>query len=75
MRSHPDVFRLSARELRGLDLRKSYRDSSGTRHLSFVQRVRGVAVFGNGLRAHVAPGGRLLQVDGSPLASLPRSIG
>ena len=75
VRSHPDVFRLSARELRGLDLRKSYRDSSGTRHLSFVQRVRGVAVFGNGLRAHVAPGGRLLQVDGSPLAALPRTLG
>ena len=37
--------------------------------------MRGVAVFGNGLRAHVAPGGRLLQVDGSPLASLPRTIG
>ena len=63
------------RELARLDLRKSYRDTSGTRHLSFVQRVRGVAVFGNGLRAHVAPGGRLLQVDGSPLASLPRSVG
>ena len=75
VRSHPGVFRLSTRELARLDLRKSYRDTSGTRHLSYVQRVRGVAVFGNGLRAHVAPGGRLLQVDGSPLASLPRSVG
>ncbi len=75
VRSHPGVFRLSTRELARLDLRKSYRDTSGTRHLSFVQRVRGLAVFGNGLRAHIAPGGRLLQVDGSPLASLPRSVG
>ena len=75
VRSHPGVFRLSTRELARLDLRKSYRDNSGTRHLSYVQRVRGVAVFGNGLRAHVAPGGRLLQVDGSPLANLPRSVG
>jgi hypothetical protein len=75
VRSHPGVFRLSSRELARLDLRKSYRDTSGTRHLSYVQRVRGIAVFGNGLRAHVASGGRLLQLDGSPLASLPRTVG
>jgi extracellular elastinolytic metalloproteinase len=72
---HPDVFRLSGREIARLSLRKTYVDVAGTRHLSFVQQVRGIPVFGNGLRAHVTKDGRLLQVDGSPLARLPRNVG
>jgi Zn-dependent metalloprotease len=48
---------------------------AGTHHLSFVQTVAGVPVFGNGLKAHVAANGRLIQVDGSPPAVLPASSG
>jgi hypothetical protein len=75
VRNHPEVFRLSQREVAGLSLRQSYRDSAGIRHLSYVQSVQGIPVFGNGLKAHVTDTGRLLQVDGSPLATLPSRVG
>ncbi len=75
VRAHADVFGLSAAEVAGLQLRKDYVDIAGTHHLSFVQSVGGVTVFGNGLKAHVAKNGRLIQVDGSPVAALPASLG
>ena len=65
VRRNADVFGLTRREVR-LTLRKDYVDIAGTHHLSFVQTVDGVPVFGNGLKAHVAKNGRLIQVDGSP---------
>ena len=42
----------------------------GTHHLSFVQQVEGIPVFGNGLVAHVTQDGRLIAFTGSPLTSL-----
>jgi len=75
IRARADVFGLSSAEIDGLVLRKNYRDIAGTSHLSFVQQVGGVTVFGNGLKAHVAKDGRLIQVDGSPVANLPASLG
>jgi Zn-dependent metalloprotease len=74
VRGKPDVFGLSAAEVSGLTLRKDYVDIAGTHHLSFIQTVGGVPVFGNGLKAHVSKRGELIQVDGSPLASLPASV-
>jgi Zn-dependent metalloprotease len=65
VRARADVFGLSSAEVDGLTLRNSYTDIEGTIHLSFIQQVGGVAVFGNGLKAHVTKDGRLLQVDGS----------
>jgi len=73
--AHSDVFGLSASQVSGLQLRKDYRDISGTHHLSFQQVVGGVPVFGNGLKAHVAKDGRLIEIDGSPVANLPSSVG
>ena len=75
VRNHPGVFPLSQRALAGLSLRQSYRDGAGIRHLSYVQSVHGIPVFGNGLKAHVTSAGRLLQIDGSPLVQLPRHVG
>jgi hypothetical protein len=46
-------------------------DIAKTHHLSFVQSVGGVPVFGNGLQVNVAKNGRLINVVGSPVASLP----
>ncbi len=46
----------------------------GTHHLSFTQSVNGVSVFGNGVKAHVDRRGRLIQVDGSPVANLPTHL-
>jgi extracellular elastinolytic metalloproteinase len=74
VRGRPDVFGLSADEVSRLVLRKDYVDIAGTHHLSFVQAVNGVPFFGNGLKAHVAKNGRLIQVDGSPVAAAPASF-
>jgi extracellular elastinolytic metalloproteinase len=74
VRDHAGVFRLSAADVDGLELRKDYVDIAGTHHLSYVQSVDGVPVFGNGLKAHVSRDGRLIGVDGSPLASVPASL-
>lgn len=71
VRAHADLFG----NLSGLSLRQDYVDIDGTHHLSFVQTAGGVPVFGNGLKAHVTRDGRLLQVDGSPLRSLPATAG
>ena len=73
--AHSDVFGLSAADLAGLKLRKDYVDIEGTRHLSFTQSVGGVEVFGNGVKAHIAKDGRLISVDGAPVAGLPASAG
>jgi hypothetical protein len=71
VKNHPDVFGLNADELARLILRRDYVDIAGTHHLSFVQSVGGIPVFGNGLQANVAKNGRLINVGGSPVASLP----
>jgi extracellular elastinolytic metalloproteinase len=75
LKSHTDVFGLAAAQVDGLVLRNTYVDIEGTSHLSFVQQVGGVSVFGNGVKAHVTRNGRLLQVDGAPVRSLPASAG
>jgi len=75
VRHHPAVFNLSHHALASLTLRRAVTDSAGMRNLSYVQKVRGIPVFGNGLRAHVTRAGRLMQVDGAPLSRLPRHVG
>ena len=75
VKAHSGVFGLNAAAVAGLSLRKNYTDIEGVQHLSFSQSVGGVPVFGNGLKAHVAKDGRLIQVDGSPLAALPATPG
>ncbi|BFU43998.1 M36 family metallopeptidase [Krasilnikovia sp. MM14-A1004] len=75
VKANSAVFGLSAGDVGRLQLRQDYVDVAGTHHLSFVQSVGGVPVFGNGVKAHVAKDGRLIQVDGSPVAELPGSPG
>ena len=74
LRAHPDVFGLTAGQVQGLTLRKQYTDVAGTRHLSFVQTVDGVPVFGNGVKANVARDGRLISVLGAPVRKLPSQL-
>ncbi|WP_433537680.1 M36 family metallopeptidase [Micromonospora sp. CA-249363] len=73
--AHRSVVGLTAAEIAALRLRKDYVDIEGTHHLSFVQRVNGVDVVGNGLKAHLTRDGRLIAVDGVPLAGLPATLG
>ncbi|GAB1646005.1 hypothetical protein KRMM14A1259_64280 [Krasilnikovia sp. MM14-A1259] len=75
VKANSDVFGLSATAVDQLQLRQDYVDVAGTHHLSFIQSVDGVPVFGNGIKAHVAKDGRLVQVDGAPLAALPSTPG
>ncbi|GAB1639940.1 M36 family metallopeptidase [Krasilnikovia sp. MM14-A1259] len=75
VKANSAVFGLSAAEVGRLTLRRDYVDLAGTHHLSFTQSVGGVPVFGNGVKAHVTKDGRLIQVDGSPVADLPSSPG
>ncbi|GIG61727.1 hypothetical protein Lfu02_60990 [Longispora fulva] len=74
LRAHPDVFGLGPAAVAGLTLRKDYVDVAGTHHLHYVQRVGGVPVYGNGVKAHVTKAGELIQVDGSPVANLPATL-
>ena len=70
VKAHGDVFGLDDGAFNALRLRKTYTDLDGTRHLSFVQQVGGVPVFGNGLVAHIAKDGRIVAFTGSPLTTV-----
>jgi hypothetical protein len=69
--AHPDVFGLDSNAISRLSLRRDYVDIEGSHHLSYIQQVGGVPVFGNGLQANVARNGSLINVVGSPVANLP----
>src|SRR5256885_5421806 len=47
VRSHPDVFGLDAAGVAKLVLRRDYVDIAGTHHLSYLQTVAGIPLFGN----------------------------
>jgi extracellular elastinolytic metalloproteinase len=72
IRAHSAVFGV---DVDALSLRKDYVDIEGTHHLSFQQKVGGVPVFGNGLKADVTRNGELIQVTGAPVRALPASLG
>ncbi|MEV6524934.1 M36 family metallopeptidase [Longispora sp. NPDC051575] len=71
LRDHAAALGLTAKDISGLSLRKAYTDVEGTTHLSYVQSVNGVPLFGNGFKAHVAKNGALISIDGSPATALP----
>jgi hypothetical protein len=71
VRAHRDVFGLDDAAIARLTLRRDYRDIAGTHHLSYIQTVGGIPVIGNGIQANVAKDGRLINVIGSPVTSLP----
>lgn len=75
LHAHRTVFGNAASGLAGLRLRKDYVDIEGTHHLSFTQYADGVEVSGTGVKVHIARDGRIIAVDGSPLAGLPASVG
>ena len=66
---------LTANGVAALELSRDYVDILGTHHLSFVQKVNGVTVFGNGVKVNVAKDGRIINVTGSPVASLAGAPG
>lgn len=72
---HSDVFGLDATAISRLQLRRDYVDIEGSHHLSFIQQVGGVPLFGNGLQANVTKKGQLVNVVGSPVTGLGTSAG
>jgi extracellular elastinolytic metalloproteinase len=61
---------LTDQGIASLDLRQDYVSIDGTHHLSFQQVRAGIPVFGNGVKANVTDTGRLVNITGSPLASV-----
>jgi hypothetical protein len=71
LKSHAGLFGVDPATL---TLRRDYVDIEGTHHLSFLQRVGDVPVFGNGIRADVARNGALIQMTGSPVRQMPSGL-
>jgi extracellular elastinolytic metalloproteinase len=70
VRAHLAAFGLTTADLASFRLQRDYIDIAGLHHLSWLQFAGGVPLFGNGLKANVAPDGRLISVLGSPVAQL-----
>lgn len=68
VRAHLDAFGLSTADLGTLVETRQVTDLNGITHVFWTQQVDGVSVFGNGLRAHVDRRGRLISVQGAPVA-------
>ena len=66
---------LTRHALAGLTLRRSFTDSAGLRNLATCSQCAGSRCSATAFRATSRRGGRLLQLDGSPLAHLPRQVG
>jgi extracellular elastinolytic metalloproteinase len=73
VRANAAAFNLQAADISNLALTRDYVSIDGTHHLFFQQKVNGVPVFGNGLKANVTRDGRLINVTGSPV--VPASAG
>jgi extracellular elastinolytic metalloproteinase len=67
--AHAAAFGLDSSGLAALHLRTDYVSIDGTHHLSYVQEINGLHVFGNGVKVNVAKDGRIINVVGSPIAS------
>ncbi len=72
VRSHLSVLGLRSSDLTTLRFRQDYVDTIGVHNLSWSQSVRGIPVFGNGLRVKVTRDGRVLSVQGSPVSGLAK---
>jgi len=69
VQQHGDAFGLNAQTVKNLTLARDYVDIDGTHHLFYLQKVNGVPVFGNGLKANVTKDGKLINVLGSPVSN------
>lgn len=74
VRAHLDAFGLSEADLGTLVKTREVTDLNGITHVFWTQQVDGVGVFGNGLRAHVDRRGRLIAVQGAPVAGATLAV-
>jgi hypothetical protein len=67
---HLAAFGLDRADLRTFVKVRQYTDLNKITHVFWAQQAGGARVFGNGLRAHVDKSGRLISVQGAPIAGL-----
>jgi extracellular elastinolytic metalloproteinase len=72
VRSHRAEVGLAAADLSTFRLHTNYVDPLGIHNLSWTQVVDGIPVFGNGLKVKVTRNGRVLSVQGEPVAHLAK---
>ncbi len=70
VRSHLAELGLQQADLATFRFRKDYVDTIGVHHLMWSQSVRGIPVFGNGLKVNVTRHGQVVSVQGSPVSGL-----
>jgi len=70
LRAHLSALGLTEKDLGTLVLTRRYVDVAGIEHLSWVQTLDGIQVFGNGLKANVTKNGELISLQGSPISGL-----
>ena len=68
VKANHDALGLTSGDLNTFKLKRDYVDIGGVHHLSWVQRIGGETVFGNGLTASVTKDGKLLTLGGSPVS-------
>jgi extracellular elastinolytic metalloproteinase len=66
VRQNRGAFGLDLAGVASLELRTGFVDTDGAHHLSFAQLVRGIPVFGAGLKATVTRDGRLVGIVDGP---------
>ena len=74
VRAHLDAFGLSTADLATLVKSRQVTDLNGITHVFWTQRIDGIDVFGNGLRAHVDKTGRLISVQGAPVSGATAQV-
>lgn len=70
VRAHRAAFGLDRADLSTFVKVREYTDLHRITHVYWAQQIAGDRVFGNGLRAHVDRRGRLISVQGAPVAGL-----
>lgn len=74
VRAHLAGFGLTAADLDTLRETRRFTDINDITHVYWVQEVDGIPVFGNGLRANIDGKGRLISVQGAPVADLATEV-
>jgi extracellular elastinolytic metalloproteinase len=74
VRHHADVFRLTGAEIGDLQQVRRYTDVEGITHLMWRQWHGSLPVVGADLRAAVSSDGRIITIQGAPVADFGRPI-
>jgi hypothetical protein len=68
VRAHSDVFRLTSADIGGLQVVREYTDIAGLTHIQWRQWHDGLPVVDADLRADLTSDGRIIDIQGAPLA-------